>query len=424
MGLKCAFCEGAIGRYDDYLECSGVCKIRVHIACAGVSEAQLMELKKSGNIKRWKCKNCEIPEPERVSSGAVPKSTGISGCSMAADTCKRASSFDTELSPCGRCRTLVNYFSEVIEKLERKMASDMMTFKNQLIEEFESMLSARVPSLGPMEGAGSAASSDGPAVNKKSFAEAVSDVCSFVVKPVKGSQSVTATKNDLFHRLNPAENKIGLARVKGMKNGGIVVNCADAAESNRFRTMASDKLASDYTVKEVASLLPRIKLVGLSEEFGEDEFLNCLKIQNKGVVMADSICKFVNCKALRNRGDVYQAIVQVDKNTYQRALAAGHLFVGYDSCMVYDAIEVKRCYNCSGLNHLSKGCRHSLVCPKCAGNHSIKDCQSSELKCVNCVKYVEKIGGADDVNHAAWDSNCPCYTRMLSSIRSDILGVK
>lgn len=114
----------------------------------------------------------------------------------------------------------------------------------------------------------------------------------------------------------------------------------------------------------------------------------------------------------------------MDRLTYQRAFAAKRMFVGYDNCTVYDAIEVKRCYRCSGLNHMSRGCRRDSVCPKCAGSHSIGSCGSEELKCANCIRHNEKSGGSDDIGHAAWDSACPCYTRILSSIRSDILGVK
>lgn len=152
--------------------------------------------------------------------------------------------------------------------------------------------------------------------------------------------------------------------------------------------------------------------------------LNCLRVQNEVVFADDSICRFISSKSLRNRGDVFQAVVQVDRTTYQRALAAEHLFIGYDSCVVYDAIEVTRCYNCSGLNHMSKGCRLKLACPRCAGEHLLKDCQSETLKCANCLKHVAKSGDSDDVNHAAWDSACPSYSRVLASIRSEILGVR
>lgn len=269
--------------------------------------------------------------------------------------------------------------------------------------------------------AGTGGSASMPA---RSFARVVSDTRSFVVRPSNPSQSVSATKTDLFQKLNPAENKLGFARVRGIRNGGLVINCSGSEESGRFKSMAADKLAANYTVKEVAGLLPRIKLVGLSEKLEGDEFLNCLRVQNGGIIAAGSTCKFVACKPLRNRRDIFQAIIQVDKNTYERALDAGRLLVGYDNCAVYDAIEVTRCYNCSGLNHMSKGCRLKVVCPKCSGNHPIKDCSSEAAKCVNCVKHLERFGGQVDTGHAAWDSTCPSYTRVLASVRSEILGMK
>lgn len=406
----------------------------MHIACAGVSVTQITEMKKSGEIKRWKCGgDCGKSDAGSGLPGAG--GTGLGGASGVVSSAPdgnpdgkvRTTSLPSEtgLSPCGRCNALFGCFSRALEEMERRMASEMMAFRTQMMREFQSMLTTSfedmrkivVNSVVPAAG-------DTSTKDKKSFAEAVSDTCSFLVRPVDTNQSVTLTKTDLFQKINPVENKLSLARVKEIKNGGLLVNCSDASESSKFKTMAADKLAADYTIKEVVSLLPRIKLVGLSEKLEEKEFVNCLRVQNEGTITTASTVKFVSCTALRNRKDIYQVVVQVDRGTYQRALATGRLFVGYDNCVVYDAIEVKRCYNCSGLNHMSRGCRLKPVCPRCSEEHSIKDCQSDNMKCANCIKHNEKFSGSCDVNHAAWDNDCPCYSRVLASIRSEILGVK
>lgn len=423
MGIKCLKCGRSVSRHDDYLQCSGKCKITVHIACAKVSEDEYVNMKKSGAVKRWKCdRDCDIESSEVAAGGDSASSVSVvSGDNPAMRRCLSAAS-ETDISPCGRCSALFRHFSNALEKLEQRVASEMQAFRSQLVGEFEAVLSSSLEKIQTTVREANAPL-ESTSVEPKTFAEAVSDTCSFVVRPVNPSQSISATKTDLYQKLNPVKNKLGLAQVRGIKGGGVVVNCSDSAESNKFKSMAMNKLSTDYTVKEVASLLPRIKLVGLSEKLEKDEFVNCLRVQNKGVI-SDGVCNFVNCKPLRNKSDVYQVVVQVDRVSYRKALAAGRLFIGYDNCAVYDAVEVVRCYNCSGLNHMSKGCRLKSVCPKCSEQHLIKDCKSEVARCVNCVKFNEKSGGSVDVHHAAWDNDCPSYSRALASVRSEILGVK
>jgi hypothetical protein len=44
----------------------------------------------------------------------------------------------------------------------------------------------------------------------------------------------------------------------------------------------------------------------------------------------------------------YPAVIQVDKITYNKIMSAGGLFIGYDFCYAFDAIEILRCFNCNG----------------------------------------------------------------------------
>ncbi|KAJ3641869.1 hypothetical protein Zmor_028339, partial [Zophobas morio] len=63
-------------------------------------------------------------------------------------------------------------------------------------------------------------------------------------------------------------------------------------------------------------------------------------------------------------------------------MTAGGLFVGYDYCSVFDALEVTRCYKCNKFGHSSQSCKAKEVCPRCSEGHKLVDCKATTLKVV------------------------------------------
>lgn len=105
-------------------------------------------------------------------------------------------------------------------------------------------------------------------------------------------------------------------------------------------------------------------------------------------------------------------------------MKCGSAFVGYNSCLVNDAIEVIRCYRCSRYNHSSKNCKASLCCPRCAGDHEVKDCEATALSCINCVTLAKSGGKVLDSAHAAWDSRCRAHAEFRDKLRESLLSIQ
>jgi hypothetical protein len=99
---------------------------------------------------------------------------------------------------------------------------------------------------------------------------------------------------------------------------------------------------------------------------------------------------------------------------------------GLDYCTVYDAVELRRCFNCCGFHHFSKQCHVTVpTCPKCAGAHSVKSCTNEKLKCTNFVQLNAHLKEQNPVDHAAWDlSNCNAYKKAVSDFKRDILSIQ
>jgi hypothetical protein len=81
-------------------------------------------------------------------------------------------------------------------------------------------------------------------------------------------------------------------------------------------------------------------------------------------------------------------VIQVDRPSYDKLIQAGGLFIGYDYCYTFDAVEVLRCYNCNGYHHTSKSCKNKKSCPRCGGAEKLDNIIT--LK-VNLILYDVKI---------------------------------
>lgn len=112
--------------------------------------------------------------------------------------------------------------------------------------------------------------------------------------------------------------------------------------------------------------------------------------------------------------------------TYNNIIKNGYLIVGYDDCIVYDAIDIKLCYQCCGYHHYYKQCSNKLpICPKCSGSHNVKECKTEVLQCVNCTSLNTKHQTNLSVDHTVWDfSKCHAYQKAQSDFKSSILSVK
>ena len=116
-----------------------------------------------------------------------------------------------------------------------------------------------------------------------------------------------------------------------------------------------------------------------------------------------------NCKILHvytnERTNKKVAIIEVTANIYRNMKDnKSRLFVGHQSCRVFDIINTTPCNKCARFGHSSKKCTNDVTCNKGAGAHLPSKCTSATNKYPNCdysnVKYKTKY----NVNHSAIDS--------------------
>lgn len=101
-----------------------------------------------------------------------------------------------------------------------------------------------------------------------------------IIRP-KTKQNANETKCNISKPINPIDSNITLAGIKNARDRGIIISCSNSNTCDKFKDLANNMLSNKYDVKEVASLHPRIKIVGISEKLGNNILTSYIKNQNK-----------------------------------------------------------------------------------------------------------------------------------------------
>ena len=97
-----------------------------------------------------------------------------------------------------------------------------------------------------------------------------------IIQPKSQGQDFSKTKSELLQKINPVNSNIQLSKVVNVKNGGILVSCANITENKKFKRMVESSLSESYTIREVHGVNPRVRIVGITEKYNEEELLECI----------------------------------------------------------------------------------------------------------------------------------------------------
>ncbi|XP_077287241.1 uncharacterized protein LOC143912008 [Arctopsyche grandis] len=256
--------------------------------------------------------------------------------------------------------------------------------------------------------------------NNLSYANALkknnNDVTIIVPKKI---QDTDKTKNECKNLIKPKELKIGIQGVKKIGKGGIAVTCNSAQDSIKLIKEVENKLGENYNVKRGELKNPKIKIVDMSEELTSEQLAECLMNQNQEVINDGELKVLKIWKSRKN--NKYNAIVEVDCNTFKRFIEDGKVNINWDRCRVFEEINILRCLNCYGFNHKAVDCRNKVTCAKCGEEgHKSEGCNNKIIKCNNCFKSNNKLKLNLNTNHGPLDTKCSVYKRNIELMRNRI----
>lgn len=365
MSTVCGHCDEVFDRRKSpCLTCSGFCGKTYQANCMGISLEFLQCLKSPGFC--WFCTDCfKI----RNKYEAYMKN-----------------SFDNKLT------LMINGFESMFEDLKKQILETANnTFANI-----------------------TAANKNEKTEIMPSYAKIVNTKSVVIVKPKNAEQNNIQTKRDIMENIDPVDLNIKVSQIKQVKDGGILISCDDSIGAKNFKDAAAEKLSAQYKISDVKTFLPKVRIVGLTDQYSDEDILKYLKGQNDALSSVSHL-KILKTWATKRNANIFQTLVEVDAATYGLIMNRAKLFVNYDACAVYEATDIRVCFKCSGFSHSQSNCvNNDTVCPKCSGCHSLFNCTSSILRCINCV-----TAKLDDVEHAVWDADkCPIYKKKLNHLKS------
>lgn len=375
--MNCGVC-GTSSR-KSYVCCSGLCKRRFHAECVKIP-IDVVNCLTSIKGLHWKCANCD--------SGIEDKLQEIVST---------------------QCSTLLKNMSEKLDIMSENIVQTVSKCEAKISESSNCVDNANLNS---------------------SYASALKRPSRVIIRPKNSDQLSNSTKADILENIDLVNNDIELNSVKHIANGGILLGCGSDSDATKFRQIAGDKLTDDYDIFELRGTDLQIRIVGLSQSMGTNELEDLLRKQNQFIFQSASLLKVLRVFPTKKNSEIHQATLQVCPATFKKCIDRGRLIVGLDSCVVFDAINIPRCYTCNSFNHVSKYCKNQAVCPLCAGSHGVKTCPVSKKenfvpKCSNCDFYNSKHQNRVNIHHAAWDyKKCEVYKRYLDQARKEIFGNK
>lgn len=237
-----------------------------------------------------------------------------------------------------------------------------------------------------------------------------------VVRPKEGVQ-VEDVRAELRKKVDARH--LNVKRGTSGKDGEVVIALKDEESVKLLKENVEKNMGGQYDVNIRENLKPTIKLIGMSEEWNDEELKGTLVDQNEAF---DNLKHFKLCRTYCNqklRFNNVSVIIELDAETFTRVMNEERLNCGWDRCRVVDGLQVMRCYRCCAFNHKSKDCKASTPsCPICSENHLVQECKSNSKECVNCKKMNSVRNLSLDTDHAAWDEKCPVYQRQLKQRKS------
>lgn len=254
-------------------------------------------------------------------------------------------------------------------------------------------------------------------------------------------------KRDLLNTVKASLDPLNdpVAKVTHTANGKVVVHCKNDATLNTIKKKLSAQIkskVSNVNIAEPVALQPRLHVLGVDAEYiteasvdngnvsDKDNEVIALDVSGQQANPHDAVAdnaqliKMITKQnaemmhehsklevwGMKKRKDgKYNVTITCDTTTMRNIMMRQRLKIGWDNCIVYEHINLYRCFSCNRYGHSSSECNTGIpTCPRCAGDHKVSECKpDAVICCSNCKHYNEKNRLNEPTDHPVWDNRCP-----------------
>nr|CAH7729915.1 unnamed protein product [Callosobruchus chinensis] len=224
---------------------------------------------------------------------------------------------------------------------------------------------------------------------------------------------------DVVESINPADLNVCISATRKVRNG-IAIHC-DTKSLDVLKSNLSASLGRKYSINVPEKRNPRFLVIDVPSKCSDrpEVFVNNIVLLNDLVseLKSEGDIKFIT---KLNRLHGIDVVIEVAPYLHKWIMQRGFLYVGWKKCYITEHVRVKRCFKCCGLGHLDKDCRAQVCCPKCSGDHRLKECKSDCVKCSNCINYNKSYTKNVPTDHKATSFDCPLYKNYLDNLKQNI----
>lgn len=121
-----------------------------------------------------------------------------------------------------------------------------------------------------------------------------------------------------------------------------------------------------------------MKIVGIENSMSLEELES--DINERNFYKYNSKCTAIHSYGSGKQRNLQSVIIEVTSELYTGVKRNGNrIYIGHQSCRVFDDLNLVPCYNCGRFGHNRKKCMNAPLCLICAGQHTTEDCDNNQL---------------------------------------------
>lgn len=164
-----------------------------------------------------------------------------------------------------------------------------------------------------------------------------------LVVPKNKNQNSEETRRIIKEKVDPVKNPVNL--VRKIMNGGIALECTNFEDKDGLKRSVSEQMGADYEVRLTELKKPKIKIIGMYDEWDDETLIKKLKEQND--FMANSDLKVVyKFKGLRGSHNI---VLEVSDNSFIKILEAGKVKIHFENCRFWKMLIYIDAINAVGI---------------------------------------------------------------------------
>jgi hypothetical protein len=167
---------------------------------------------------------------------------------------------------------------------------------------------------------------------------------------------------------------MGINSLKTLRNGNVQIETGNKEDIEVLTKDIHDKCGDNLEVLVHNLRNPRIVIYNVPEDISTQNVEETTLTQNPefNLNKGDMTAKFLYVTKRLTRN----LVIEVSAHK-RRILIQKKIKLSWIVCRLGDYLVANRCFKCSKFNHRQRECRGTVTCPRCAGNHALKDCSAS-----------------------------------------------